>query len=117
MQRVMCKSKIYGLRITNKSIDCEGGSIELPQEVMEVADILPGEMVLVINMYNGERFNTYAIRGKQGNCKLLGGAARLGEIGDKLLVLSYAFMTTDEAKMHTPKMIACDDKNNLKIKE
>lgn len=116
MQRVMCKSKIYGLRITDKRVEYETGSIELPQEVMEIADILPGEMVLVINMYNGERFNTYAIRGEQGNCKLLGGAARLGEIGDKLLVLSYAFMTTDEAKMHTPKMIAVDEKNKLMSK-
>lgn len=111
----MCKSKIYGLRVTYKSIEYEG-SIELPQEVIEAADILPGEMVLVVNMCNGARFETYAMKGKPGECGLLGGAARLGDIGDKLLIISSAFMSTDEAKMHSPKMITVDEKNKLKNK-
>lgn len=110
MQRVMCKSKVYGIRVTHKSIEYEG-SIELPPEVLESADILPGEMVLVVNMCNGARFETYAVKGKPGECRLLGGAARLGDIGDKLLIISSAFMSTDEAKMHTLKMVVVDEKN------
>lgn len=114
MYRVMCKSKVYGIRITHKSIEYEG-SIELPSEVLDAADILPGEMVLVVNMCNGERFNTYAIKGKPGQCSLLGGAARLGDIGDKLLIISYIFMSSEEAKMHTPKMVVVDKNNKLKV--
>ncbi len=113
MQRVMCKSKVYGLQVTDKNIGC-GGSIELPPDVLEEADILPGEIVLVVNVCNGERFNTYVIKGKPGQCGLLGGAARLGEIGDKLLVISSGWMTTEEARMHTPIIVAVDDKNCVK---
>lgn len=115
MQRVMCKSKVYGLRVTHKSIEYEG-SIELPPEVLDAGDILPGEMVLVVNMYNGERFETYAVKGKPGECGLLGGAARLGDIGDKLLIISYGFMSSDEAKMYSPKMVTVDEKNKIKDK-
>ncbi len=115
MQRVMCISEVYGLRVTNKNLKC-GGSIELPSDVLEKADILPGEIVLVVNTCNGARFNTYVIKGKPGQCSLFGGAARLAEIGDKLLVISYALMNTEEAKMHSPKIVMVDEKNNLKLK-
>ena len=115
MQRIMCKSKVYGIRITNKVVEYEG-SIELSSEVLDKAEILPGEMVIVVNMNNGERFNTYAVRGKPGECVLLGGAARLGEIGDKLIIISCAIMSTDEAKMHSPKMLTVDKNNKLKAK-
>ena len=113
MQRVMCKSKVYGLQVTNKNIGC-GGSIELSPDVLEEADILPGEIILVVNTCNGKRFNTYVIKGKPGQCGLLGGAARLGEIGDKLLVISSGWMTTEEARMHTPKIVAVDENNCVK---
>ncbi len=113
MQRLMCKSKVYGLQITSKDLKC-GGSIELPLEVLDKADILPGEIVLVVNTCNGARFNTYVIKGKPGQCGLLGGAARLGEVGDKVLVISYGWMNTEEARMHTPKMVAVDETNNVK---
>ena len=113
MQRIMCKSKVCGLRVTHKSIEYEG-SIKMPPEVLETADILPGEVVLVVNVDTGVRFNTYVIKGKPGECVLLGGAARLGEAGDKLLVISYGLMDTEDAKMHNPIIIAVNDKNQIK---
>ena len=112
MQRIMCKSKIRGLTITHKSIKYEG-SIELPGDVIESADILPGEIVLVVNECNGARFNTYVIKGEKGKCGLLGGAARLGEVGDKLLVISYGFMSTEDAKFHNPEIVEVCEGNTL----
>ncbi|MDI6840393.1 MAG: aspartate 1-decarboxylase [bacterium] len=113
MQRVMCKSKVCGLRVTHKSIEYEG-SIELPPKVLEEADILPGEIVLVVNLNNGARFDTYVIKGEPGKCGLLGGAARLGDIGDKLLIISYEFMDTESAKLYNIKVVRVDDKNGIK---
>ncbi|MCK4352303.1 aspartate 1-decarboxylase [candidate division WOR-3 bacterium] len=113
MQRIMCKSKVYGLWVTGKSIEY-GGSIEMPPEVLEASDILPGEIVLVVNINTGARFNTYVIKGKPGECRLLGGAARLGDIGDKLLVISYGLMDTKDAQFHKPKFVFVDEKNRIK---
>lgn len=116
MQRKMCKSKIYGLKVTHKSIKSQG-SIELPADVLEAADILPGEFVLVINENNAERFETYVIKGKPGVCGLLGGAARLGEVGDGLLVLSYGFMDTAKAEAHSMRLVEVGENNKLKTKK
>jgi aspartate 1-decarboxylase len=107
----MCKSKVHGLKVTQKSVEYHG-SIQLPPEILDEADILPGEIVLVVNTCNGKRFNTYVIKGKSGECGLVGGAARLVEIGDKLIVISYAFMSTDEAKMHISRIVRVDEKNS-----
>jgi aspartate 1-decarboxylase len=92
----MCKSKVVGLTLTHKKIDYEG-SIALPSEVLEKAKILPGEMVLVVNLANGKRFYTYTIKGEKGRCGLFGGAARTAEVGDKLLVLSFSLMEEKES--------------------
>ena len=94
--------------------------------VMEITFLLLGVKEIEVEMdgkrvkmNKGEvemRFNTYVIKGKPGQCSLFGGAARLAEIGDKLLVISYALMNTEEAKMHSPKIVMVDEKNNLKLK-
>ncbi|MDD2890932.1 MAG: aspartate 1-decarboxylase [bacterium] len=112
MQRIMCKSKISGLKITHKGLQYQG-SIELPPEVLEAADIFPGEMILVINEYNGARFETYAIKGKQGRCGLLGGAARLGEVGDRLLVISSGIMDSKDAKSNSIKVVFLNEDNKI----
>ena len=111
MKRIMCKSKIRGLVVTKKRLDYEG-SIELPAEVLKAADILPGEFVLVINENNGARFETYTIIGKPGCCGLLGGAARLGEIGDRLIVLSQAIVETEKAEKFKMRIVKTN-KNKL----
>lgn len=116
MQRLMCKSKINSLKVTHKSIEYEG-SIEIPQEILEAADILPGEMVLVVNLNNGARFNTYTIKGEPGKCGLMGGAAHLSDVGDKLLVISSGLIEDEAAKFHQLKLVYVDDKNSIsKIK-
>lgn len=111
--RKMCKSKIYGLKVTNKKIEYEEGSITLPKKIMQTADILPGEIVLIINTNNGERFETYVIEGEEGKCELLGGAARLAEIGDKLLIISYKFINDESAKFFSAKIVKLGENNNL----
>ncbi len=113
MLRMMCKSKIHNLTVTGKKLHYSG-SILLDKGLMKEADIKPYEIVLVVNLNNGIRFETYAIEGKEGSGEvcLLGGAARLGEIGDRIIIISYAFCTDDE-KLKS-KLILVDEHNKLK---
>jgi len=110
--RKFLKSKIHGLRVTKTILDYEG-SIGLPNEIMEEADIKPYEFVMIINKNNGNRFETYAIPSEEGEVILYGGAARLAHIKDEIFVFSYIF-TDEEIK---PKIIYVDKENKiLKIK-
>ncbi|RKY71768.1 MAG: aspartate 1-decarboxylase, partial [Candidatus Latescibacterota bacterium] len=99
MLRVICKSKIQQPKITDLKLYYEG-SIGIDTELMKAADILPGERLQVVNLYTGARFETYAIEepAGSGTISLKGAAARLGEIGDKLLIISYAIVSDEEAK-------------------
>ncbi len=112
MLRLVCKSKIQNLTVTEKNIKYSG-SIKIDSLLLEKADILPNEIVLVVNVNTGIRFETYVIPGKRnsGEIGLQGGAARLGEIGDKLIIISYGFLNTDEVKMYKPIIILVDEKN------
>ncbi len=112
MQRIICKSKIQRLRVTDKNLKYEG-SLTLDEELMNRADLLEGEMVQVINVNNGKRFITYIIKGEKGSgvvC-LNGGAARLGEIGDELILISYCLMDTIKARGFEMKKVFVDEKN------
>lgn len=115
MIRLLCKSKINYATITNKNIKY-AGSIEVDRKLMESADILPNEIVLVVNVSTGTRFETYVIEGKEnsGVIGLKGGAARLGEIGDKVIILSYCYLDDEEARKHKPRIIKVDEKNKIK---
>lgn len=114
MQRFICKSKIHGIRVTEVNLHYEG-SIEIDAELLEKADILPNEIVQVVNTANGERFETYVMSGVKGErvCRLNGGAARLGEVGDKLIVISYGFLDTVDAKTYEPKILRMDERNQV----
>lgn len=114
MLRILIKSKIQPIIITDKNLHYEG-SITIDEEILTKADILEGELVQVININNGERFETYAMKGEKGSgaCCLNGGTARLGEIGDKLIVISYGLLDTVTARSLEPKRILVDDKNRL----
>jgi len=83
--RILIKSRLGG-RVTDKNLDYEG-SITIDSELMKASDILDGEQVHILNRTNGERFITYAMEGK-GIC-LNGAAARKGEVGDELIILTY----------------------------
>ena len=110
----ICKSKIAHLTVTEAELWYEG-SITIDETLLKAADILPGEKVNVLNVNNGERFETYAIAGKVGSgivC-LNGPAARLGVKGDQLIVLTYALAERKEAASYVMKVVKGDSKNKI----
>lgn len=109
----VCKSKIHGAIITAKELNY-GGSITIADELLKSADILPNEKVQVVNFNNGTRFETYVILGKQNSGICLNGpAARLGEIGDKIIILSYALFEKKELVNFKPKIVHLDEQNRI----
>lgn len=112
MQVVMLKSKIHGATITNLKLHYEG-SITVDIGLLEKANILPGEQVHVLNLNTGERFVTYAIAGpRNSHCVVLNGpAARLGEVGDKVIIISYAMMDPEAAKKFRPRVLKLGQSN------
>lgn len=115
MQRFFCKSKIHGATITQVYLQYEG-SITIDESILIAADILPFERVQVVNVNNGRRFETYVIKGEAGSGKihLNGPAARMGQIGDIVHIVSYALVDSEEASFHEPKIIHVDSANRLK---
>jgi len=118
MQRFLCKSKIHGATITEKNLQYEG-SITIDETILRVADILPYERVQVVNMSNGQRFETYVIKGApdSGEIALNGPAARMGEVGDIVHILSYVLVDAEEASFHEPTIICVDRANRIQSQE
>jgi aspartate 1-decarboxylase len=114
MQLLMLKSKIHRARVTGADLNYEG-SISIDEALMEAADLLPSEQVQVLNLSNGSRAETYVIRGRRnsGEITLNGAIARLVQVGDLVIILSYAWMTTDEAKSCQPVIVHVDTNNRL----
>ena len=110
--RIMLKSKIHRVHVTETNIDYEG-SITIDKKLMEEADILPYEQVQVLNINNGARFTTYAIEGECGEICLNGAAARLVTKGDIAIVLSYCHVDDDQARNFLPKLVYVDAKNAI----
>ena len=112
MFRMMAKSKIQLAKITGKNLNYLG-SIKIDKKLMEVADIYPYEIVMVINKTTGDRFETYVLEGKKnsGTIELNGGAARLGEVSDELIIISNEFVDEEKAKKYKPKIVFLDGKN------
>jgi aspartate 1-decarboxylase len=110
----MFKSKIHRATVTQADLNYEG-SLTLDPVLMEAANILVHEEVHVLNINTGDRFSTYAIEGERGSgvvC-LNGAAARLGQPGDLVIVLTYAQMDAEEAKTFTPTVVQVDGKNQI----
>jgi aspartate 1-decarboxylase len=108
------KSKIHRVRVTQADLNYIG-SITIDEELMEAANILEGEKVQIVNNNNGERFETYTIRGERGSgviC-LNGAAARRVQVGDIVIIISYALMTPEEAKTFRPVAVFPDENNRL----
>jgi aspartate 1-decarboxylase len=110
----MCRGKIHRATITHSRLDYEG-SIEVDSNLMKAAGILENEMVLVANLANGNRFETYVIKGKAGSgiIGLNGAAAHLGKPGNKVIIMSVAWMTEPEAKKNQPKFVKVDAANRV----
>lgn len=111
----MLKSKIHQATIREANLYYEG-SLTIDRDLMEEADIFENEKVSVVNINNGERFETYVIPGERGSrmfC-LNGAAARKGEVGDKIIIITYCVLEESEIKSHKPNVIILDNDNNIK---
>ena len=114
MQRTMLKSKIHRATVT----DCDlhyVGSLTVDPELLAAADILAGEQVAVVDVDNGERFETYTIAGAPGTgeMKVNGAAARLVHRGDTIIVISYAFYEAAELERYAPRVVHVDAENRI----
>jgi len=109
----MLKSKIHRARITSANLLYEG-SISIDPLLMQAADILEGEKVEVLNLNNGSRIETYAIKGKPQEICLNGPAARWGMPADEVIILTYALVEEEKAHLVKPKIIYVDQQNRLK---
>ncbi len=112
--RTMLRSKIHRARVTGGNIDYEG-SITIDKDLMEAADMLPFELVHVLNVNNGARFQTYIIEGESGSGDIVlnGAAARLVAKGDIVIILSYTTVGEEEARHVEPKLVYVDAKNRI----
>lgn len=112
MQVTLLKSKLLRAEITDSALHYEG-SLAIDTSLMEQVGLVPYEKILVANIANGERFETYAIAAPAGSCtiSLNGAAARKGEIGDLLVIMSFAQFESKEAEQWQPRVLVLADRN------
>lgn len=108
----MLKSKIHRATVVQAELDYVG-SITIDSQLMEIAGIVEYEKVQIVDVNNGNRFETYVIAGESGSGMIClnGAAARCVIAGDKIIIMSYATMTPEEAKNHKPQVVFVDDSN------
>ncbi|MBF0483161.1 MAG: aspartate 1-decarboxylase [Candidatus Omnitrophica bacterium] len=113
----MFKAKIAHATVTEANLKYEG-SITIDEKLLKAVNIIEGERVQVLNINNGNRFDTYVIPGKSdsGVICLNGPAARQGLVGDQVMIIAYASMDEAEAKKFKPKVVNLDDRNKIKNK-
>ena len=114
MNLTLLKSKIHRATITGASLHYEG-SMTISSDLAEQVGLLPYEKILVGNMGNGERFETYVIYGEAGTgqIQLNGATAHLGKIGDRLTIMNFASYTPEEAALHEPCVVVLDENNRV----
>jgi len=115
MQRTMLKSKIHRVTITQADLNYDG-SMTIDEDLMNAAGIVQFEQVNVYNINNGERFETYAIRGEAGSgvIGLNGAAARKGHVGDLVIIVTYAQYDESELAGFEPTILLCDERNRIR---
>ncbi len=108
------QAKIHNVRITQTELNYTG-SITIDEELLIASGMLPNQKVLIVNNNNGERFETYIILGEKGSgiIGLNGAAARRGQVGDELIIMTFCQLSLDEAKSHQPRNIFPDRKNRI----
>ena len=114
MQLTLLKSKIHRATVTGASLHYEG-SLTLSIDLAERVGLMAWEKILIGNMANGERFETYVIYGERGAgvCQLNGATAHLGKIGDRLTIMNFGHFTPEEAVNHKPRIIVLNEKNEV----
>ena len=112
MQLTLMRTKIHRATVTQADLNYEG-SISIDENLLEKSGILEHEMVDVLNLNNGERFTTYAIKASRnsGEIKINGAAARKVQVGDLVIIIAYCSMSVSEAKKHQPKVLSVSSKN------
>ena len=115
MKLHLLKSKIHNAIVTSGDLEYEG-SITIDSELLDMAEMIPNEKVLVVNNNNGERFETYIIKGVHGSrvIQLNGAAARCALPGDEIIIMTFAIMDAEEARTHKPMVLIVDRENNPK---
>jgi len=114
IEYTLLKSKLHRATVTGASLHYEG-SLTVDEELARRAGFLPYERILVGNINNGERFETYIIFGRAGTkvIELNGATAHLGKVGDRLTIMSFAQVPADEAAKHKPNIVRLDEKNDV----
>jgi aspartate 1-decarboxylase len=114
MQIQVLKSKIHRVKVTEADLNYIG-SITIDEDLIDASNLIENEKVEVLNVNNGERFETYVIKGKRGSGQIClnGPAARRAVVGDIVIIVSYAAMDFEEAKKFKPIVIFPDSKNRL----
>jgi len=112
MRRRVLNGKIHRARVTDADLNYVG-SISIDPTLMKAADILPNEQVAVYSLMNGARFETYAIEGADGQVCLNGAAARLAQVGDLVIIVTYVDVEDDEIPLHQPSIVFVDEENQL----
>lgn len=110
----MFKGKLHRATVTQADINYVG-SVTIDIDLLEKSGILPGEKVQIVNLNNGERFETYTIKGEAGSGVICinGAAARLVQVGDKVIIIAYAMMDAAEAATFLPNVLVLDEKNRI----
>jgi aspartate 1-decarboxylase len=112
MLRCMLRAKIHKATVTESNLSYEG-SLTLDGEILKKAGILPYEQVMISNLNNGERFETYVIPGRKGEVCLNGPTARKGVVGDKIIIFCYSYVEDNKMKGFIPKIILLGEKNRI----
>jgi aspartate 1-decarboxylase len=115
MNHYFVKSKIHRATITEANLEYEG-SCTIDMDILEKANMHVHEQVHIVNINNGERFITYIIPGERGSGTIClnGACARLAQVGDKVIIMSYCMINDSELKNHKPTVLILDEKNNIK---
>jgi len=114
MNITMLYSKLHRATVTDANLNYVG-SITIDQELLDAANMRVGQKIDIVNVNNGERFSTYIIPGEKGGREIClnGAAARKVHKGDKIIIIAYASMTTEEADTYQPKIVILDDDNGI----
>jgi len=108
------KSKIHRVKVTQSELNYVG-SITIDEDLLDAANMIPNEKVQVVNNNNGARFETYIIKGERGSGTIClnGSCSRLAQLGDIVIIVSYAQMEFEEAKKYQPVLVFPDENNRL----
>lgn len=108
------KSKVHRVKLTQAELHYVG-SITIDEDIMDAADIIANEKVQIVNINNGERLETYVIKGVRGSGEIClnGPAARKAQVGDIIIIISYCSMEKEEAKQHNPILVFPDEHNRI----